>query len=297
MKTLKRFSGTFTALVTPFQKDGSIDFGALGALVDRQIEAKIEGLIVIGTTGESPTLSHTEKNEIIRFVVERAKGKTLVVAGTGTNDTASTLEYSREAAALGVDAILLVNPYYNKPTQEGLYRHFKAVADAVNVPQILYNIQGRTGVNLQTDTLVRLAAHPNIVAVKEASGDLSQMMEVIQRAPADFTVLSGDDNLTFPLIALGGHGVISVLSNLVPKELKQMVDTALQGKFEEARAMHYALMPLMKACFIETNPIPVKTALAMKGLIGEIFRLPLCEMGEANRTKWQEILKQSSFLS
>lgn len=289
--------GTFTALVTPFTASGAIDYGALERLVQAQIDAGIEGVVILGTTGESPTITAAEQAEILRFVVRQCAGRTLVIAGTGSNSTEHCIECSRQAAVAGVDALLIVNPYYNKPTQEGLLRHFSAVAGAVDLPQILYNIRGRTGVNIDTPTLLQLAGHHNIIGVKEASGDLPQMMEVLADAPAGFAVLSGDDNLTFPLLMLGGHGVISVLSNLVPAAVKEMVDAALRGDLAAAKAQHFHLLPLMRACFLETNPIPVKTALALQGTVQEIFRLPMCPMSEVNRKKLHSIMHQYHLLS
>lgn len=277
------FKGTYTALITPFTEDHSVDFDALTTLVNAQLDAGIDGLIVLGTTGESPTISGDERRAIVQKVVELAKGKTQIVVGTGTNSTQSTVEESLHAQEDGADALLVVNPYYNKPTQCGLFEHFHTVAQAVEIPVILYNIAGRTGVNLSTPMLQKLAEHKNVCCVKEASGDLAQMMDVIHGTDDDFTVLSGDDVLTFPLICLGGHGVISVLSNLLPNEVKAMVDAALEGETETAKKLHYELLPLMHGCFTETNPIPIKTALAMKGVCQEVFRLPLCTMQPENR--------------
>jgi 4-hydroxy-tetrahydrodipicolinate synthase len=274
----------------------SIDYDALGNLVEEQISAGIDGLVVLGTTGECPTVTHTEHNEVIRFVIKVAAGRTTIIAGTGSNDTNECIGYSERAAADGADALLLVNPYYNRPTQEGLYQHFWKIAEAVDIPQILYNISGRTGVNIQTDTLVRLAQHERIIGVKEASGDLNQIMEVITQTPDDFIVLSGDDNLTFPLICLGGHGVVSVLSNIMPAEIKAMVDAARLGDVSAARQLHYRLLPLMQGCFTETNPIPIKTALALQGKMQEVFRLPMCPMQSENREKWQTLLQSNNLI-
>lgn len=285
-----RFSGSYTAIVTPFTADDRIDYDAVEKLLSEQVEAGITGIVVCGTTGESPTVRGEERRELLKFVIRNVKGQSLVVVATGTNSTKDTVEDSKQAAEDGADALILVNPYYNKPTQEGLYRHFLAIADSVQIPQILYNIAGRTGVNLATDTVVRLAAHKNIVGVKEASGDINQIMDVIARVPEDFAVLSGDDSMTYPLLALGGHGVISVLSNLIPAELTRMVNAGLKGDLAAARALHEQWLALMRACFIETNPIPVKTALALMGKIGERFRLPLCEMAPANRDKLKKAL-------
>jgi 4-hydroxy-tetrahydrodipicolinate synthase len=291
-----RFAGTYTALVTPFQDDESVDTGALRALLEEQIEAGVDAVVMLGTTGEAPTISGAEARHILAIAVEAGKGRLKVIAGVGCNDTKSTEKRAREARDLGVDALLVVSPYYNKPTQEGLFRHFSLIADSVDLPQIVYNIRGRTAVNVETSTLVRLAQHPRIVGVKEASGDIPQMMDVISRVPADFAVLSGDDALTLPLLALGGHGVISVLSNLVPKEVKQLVELGLWGEINLARALHYELLPLMQGCFLETNPIPIKTALAIQGKVEEVFRLPMCPMQQQNRKNWKALLFEHGLL-
>ncbi len=287
------FKGAITAIVTPFKQDGSLDKDSLINLVEFQVRNNIDGIVPCGTTGESPTLEHEECNEVIKIVVDSSKGKVPVIAGTGANSTKKAIKLTKEAKELGADASLQVCPYYNKPTQEGLYRHFSAIAHAVDIPIIIYNIQSRTAINLETSTLTKLAKeHSNIVGVKEASGNLSQMMDVIKELPKDFTVLSGDDNLTLPLMALGGKGVISVASNIVPKEMHELTEHALNKRFEEARKIHYNLLPLFKGIFIETNPIPIKAALAMKGMIKEIYRLPLCEMKAENKEKLWNILKE-----
>lgn len=290
------FRGTYTALITPFATDGSVDYDALERLIGQQVAAGIEGLIILGTTGESPTISHEESQEILQRSVQAANGQLQIVAGVGSNSTEKTVAAAKEAAAIGVDGLLVVNPYYNKPSQEGLYQHFKASAEATDVPVILYNIAGRTGVNLSTDTLLRLVDLPTIVAVKEASGDLGQMMDVIDQTPDNFAVLSGDDNMTYPLITVGGHGVISVISNLLPAKTKEMVDAALAGDYDRARALHYELLPVMRACFMETNPLPIKTALALRGDVQEEFRLPLCKMEAGNKEKLRAILSEHSLI-
>ena len=277
------YEGVFTALVTPFTEEGKIDEQALRRLVDFQIEEGIDGLVPVGTTGESPTLGAEETEAVIRITVEQARGRVPVIAGAGSNSTDKAIHLTAAAKKLGAAASLQVAPYYNKPTAEGFYRHFTAIADAVNLPMVVYNIPGRTGKNIENSTMLRLAGHRNIVAVKEASGDVSQMMNLIAQKPAAFAVLSGDDNLAFPLIALGGKGVISVASNLVPGRMKEMVSAALQGMWDKARELHYKLLPLFKAIFIETNPIPIKAALAMKGLMKEVYRLPMCPLAEENR--------------
>lgn len=281
------FRGVYTALITPFTEHGTVDYAALQRIVEAQIEAGIDGLVPCGTTGESPCLSHEEHDRVIAQTIKFAAGRVPVIAGTGSNSTTEAIRLSQHAEDAGVDAVLLVNPYYNKPTQKGLYHHFRAVADSVTVPCVLYNIKGRTGVNLETDTLVALEKEcPNIKAVKEASGDLEQMKEVIRRTPDDFAVLSGDDNLALALIREGGDGVISVASNLFPREMVAMVHAALEGDNEKAAFYENLLSPFFKACFIETNPIPIKTAMAHYGYCQEIFRLPMCtlESDEHRRT-------------
>lgn len=286
------WQGTYTALVTPFGADGSVDEGALARLVDRQLDSGVEGIVPCGTTGESVTQSSEEQLRVMEVVRDRASGKALVIAGVGGNDTRKVTAQSRAAASLGVDAILSVVPYYNKPTQEGLYRHFSEVADAVDVPVILYNVPGRTSANLAPDTVIRLAEHGNIRGVKEASGNLVQVMEILSRRPEGFRVLSGEDNLTLAIVALGGDGVISVVSNEVPRPMSDMVRKALTGDLAGARELHYRLLGLMNVNFIETNPIPVKAALAMMGLIEERYRLPLVPMSADNRARLREQLKR-----
>ncbi len=291
------FEGTFTALVTPFTQDGKrIDEKALRRLVDFQIEKGVNGLVPTGTTGESPTLSHEETLEVIRIVVDQAKGRIPVIAGTGSNWTEKTIHLTREAKELGADASLQVAPYYNRPTPEGFLRHFTAIADAVDLPMIIYNIPGRTGQNIPNPTMLELARHRNIVGVKEASGSIPQMMELIAARPAGFSVLSGDDNLVLPLMALGGNGVVSVASNIAPERMVEFVQAALKGDYAKARRMHYELLPLFKGIFLETNPIPIKAALAMKGMLQESYRLPMCPMGEANRKALAAILKDLRLL-
>jgi len=290
------YEGVFTALVTPFTEEGKIDEQALRRLVDFQIEEGIDGLVPVGTTGESPTLGAEETDAVIRITVEQARGRVPVIAGAGSNSTDKAIHLAAAAKKLGATASLQVAPYYNKPTAEGFYRHFTAIADAVDLPMVVYNIPGRTGKNIENSTMLRLAGHRNIVAVKEASGDVSQMMNLISQKPAAFAVLSGDDNLAFPLIALGGKGVISVASNLVPGRMKEMVSAALQGKWDKARELHYRLLPLFKAIFIETNPIPIKAALAMKGLMKEVYRLPMCPLAEENRKTLAGVLRELKIL-
>ena len=260
--------------------------------VNFQIGNSISGLVPLGTTGESPTISDDERETVIRTVVAAAAGRVPVIVGTGTNSTKHSIELSRQAAALGADAVLVVSPYYNKPTQEGLYRHFKAIAESIRLPVVVYNIQGRTGVNIETATLQRMALVKNIIAVKEASGNVSQMMDVLDQLPGSFSVVSGDDNLTLPLMSLGGRGVISVVSNLVPGKVSAMCAAALKGDFAAARRLHFEMLPLFKAAFIETNPIPIKAAMGMAGLPAGPVRMPLCEMQPANLEKLRAVVKK-----
>ncbi len=287
------FQGAITAIVTPFRKDESLDLAALRNLVEFQIKNKIDGIVPCGTTGESPTLEHDEHKIVVQTVIDTANGRTKVIAGAGSNSTKHAVELTEMAADLGADATLHVSPYYNKPTQEGLFRHFSAVAKAADIPVILYNIKGRTAVNIETSTLARLAReHSNIIAVKEASGDINQMQDVLKTLPKSFDVLSGDDNMTYPLMKMGGRGVISVAGNIIPGEIKKLTDYCLAKDFSKAEELHNRLMPLFKGIFIETNPIPVKAALAMKGMISESYRLPICGMQKENREKLKGILEE-----
>jgi 4-hydroxy-tetrahydrodipicolinate synthase len=279
------WQGTFTALVTPFTADGAVDEQSLARLVDLQIEGGVEGIVGCGTTGESATLSHSEQLRVIQIIKERVDARALIVAGVGGNSTDRVVAQARAASSLGVDGILSVVPYYNKPTQEGLYRHFSELADAVDVPIILYNVPSRTGCNLLPVTVRRLAKHENVRGIKEASGDLSQVMELLGERPKSFSVLSGEDHLAYPVLALGGDGVVSVVSNEVPMLMSRMVREALAGHHAEAREIHFQLLGLMNANFIESNPIPVKAALAMMGLIGEHYRLPMVPIREENRAR------------
>ncbi len=291
-----KLEGVYTALVTPMMEDGRVDEKSLRRLVDFQIEGGVQGLVPVGTTGESPTLDGQECRRVIQIVVEQARDRVPVIGGAGSNSTSEAIHYAKEAKEVGADATLQVTPYYNKPTNDGILAHFRAVADAVDLPLVVYNIAGRTAKNIDTPTMLELAKHRNIVAVKEASGDISQMMDLISRKPADFTVLSGDDNLVFPLMALGGRGVISVASNLVPERMSRFVGAALKGDWDTARRMHYELLPLFKAIFIETNPIPIKAALAMKGMISEVYRLPMCRMTAKNRESLAATLRDLKVL-
>jgi 4-hydroxy-tetrahydrodipicolinate synthase len=285
------FSGSFVAMVTPF-RNGKVDEAKVRELVEMHVASGTDGVIPCGTTGESPTLNHDEHRRLVELVVETASRRITVIAGTGSNATSEAVELTKHAERAGANGALVVSPYYNKPTQEGLYRHFRAVADAVQIPIVVYNIASRTAVNIETATMARLARDcRNIVGVKEASGSLDQMAQVIAACGPDFTVLSGDDNLTLPLMAIGGHGVISVIANIVPKETADMVRAALDGDWKRARELHYKLLPLARAAFLETNPIPIKEAMAMAGMLSAEFRLPMCPMGEANRETLRGILK------
>ncbi|EKD92709.1 MAG: dihydrodipicolinate synthase [uncultured bacterium] len=269
------FRGTFTALITPFTENG-IDENALRQLVDRQIQAGVEGLVPVGTTGESPTLTHEEQKRIFHIVVEEARGRVQVLAGTGSNCTAKTIEMTQAAKALSADGALIVCPYYNKPTPQGLLLHYRKIAEETQFPIVIYNIKGRTGINMNTDTLLQLAENPHIVGVKEASGDAEQIRDVLERVPEDFSVLSGDDGLTVDVLRGGGDGVISVASNILPQEVGDMVRAGLAGNFEEAERLNVYLAPLFRDLFLETNPIPVKTMAALIGLCKPLYRLPLC---------------------
>jgi 4-hydroxy-tetrahydrodipicolinate synthase len=282
------FGGAIVAIVTPF-KNGQVDEEALRRLIEEQINAGTDGITPCGTTGESTTLSHEEHDRVIEITIDAVKKRVPVIAGTGSNSTAETLRLTKHAWEAGADGALLVCPYYNRPTQEGLYQHFKTVAQEVPIPIIVYNIESRTGVNLKPETMARLAKLPNIVGVKEASGSLKQMSDMIRMCGPDFDVLSGDDIFTLALLALGGKGIISVISNCVPGDMAAMVDAFAAGDLDKARALHYRMAPLIDALFIETNPVPVKTALAMMGKIQEEFRLPLWGMMENNR----QILKKT----
>jgi 4-hydroxy-tetrahydrodipicolinate synthase len=271
----KEFVGCGTALVTPFRKDSSLDEEALRRTVRRQIEAGINFLVPCGTTGESPTLSGAEQKRVVEIAVEEARGKVPVMAGAGGNDTAHVIKMAREFEAIGAKGILSVSPYYNKPTQEGLFQHFKAIAGAVKVPVVLYNIPGRTGVNIEPPTMKRLAEIDNIAGVKEASGNISQMATILDSVPDRFLVLSGDDGITLPLMALGGRGLVSVASNEIPGEMASIVRLALANDFAAAREIHRRYFPLMDVNFVETNPMPVKAGMALMGLIEPVFRLPM----------------------
>jgi 4-hydroxy-tetrahydrodipicolinate synthase len=277
--------------VTPFKKTGEVDEEKLRELVNWHIEEGTDAIVPCGTTGESVTMTHQEQERVIQVVLEEARKRVPVIAGTGTNNTAASIEMSKKARAMGADGVLIVCPYYNKPTQEGIARHFKAIAQEAKVPVVVYNVPGRTGTNIAAETVVRLAHEPNIVAVKEASGNIVQMMQILKDRPSHFKVLSGDDVFTLPLMALGGHGCISVIANETPRLFSQLVHHCRDKKFDEALEIHNKLLALMNLNFIESNPIPVKTALEMMGKMKAYFRLPLCEMGEANKEKLRMALK------
>ncbi len=285
------FRGTFTALVTPF-RDGGVDVSALEDLIEKQIAAGITGIVAIGTTGESPTLSHEEREQVIRVAVAKTNKRSLVLAGTGSNSTEHAIGDTKLAEKLGVDAALLVAPYYNKPSQEGLFRHFKSIADATSLPIMLYNIPGRCGVDIISDTVARLAKEcRNIVSIKEASGSVERVNELRQRLPDAFTILSGDDSLTLPFMAVGAVGVVSVASNLFPSEVCGLVRACDSGDLKSAEKLHRKLLPLFKDLFIEPNPVPVKTALGWRGAMSPEVRLPLCEMSEANQARLRQTLE------
>jgi 4-hydroxy-tetrahydrodipicolinate synthase len=291
----RRFTGVGTALVTPFTRSGDLDEAAVRRLARRQIDAGVHFLCPCGTTGENPTLTDAERFRIIEIVVEEAKDVP-VLAGAGGYDTRELIHTAGEMAHRGVSGFLSVTPYYNKPTQEGLYQHYRAFAESTLLPIVVYNVPGRTGVNVEPSTLARLAQIPNIVGVKEASGNVSQMCEVVRAVPADFLVLSGDDALTLPLMAIGGHGIISVAGNEIPAEMVQMVEAAERNDFAAARAVHARILPLMSVNFVESNPQPVKFAMAAMGLIEETFRLPMVSPAAASKEKIGSVLKELGLL-
>ena len=284
------FKGTFTAVVTPF-RNGTVDFSALEKLIEAQIAAGITGIVAVGTTAESPTLTHDEKHEIIERTIKIAKGRCQVIAGAGTNSTGDSIEAAKFAEKAGADGALLVAPYYNKPSQEGLFRHFKAIAEATKLPVMLYNIPGRCGVDIAADTVLRLAQScPTIVSIKEASGSVDRVAELRRRLPEKFTILSGDDGLTLPFMSVGAAGVVSVASNLFPSELCSLVRACEAGDFKSAENLHRRMGAIFKDLFIEPNPVPAKTALAWRGAISFEVRLPLCEMTDANQARLRKTL-------
>jgi len=289
--------GCATALVTPFTADGAIDEDALTRLIEYQLSGRVKLLVPCGTTGESATMTEEEDQRVIKHAIELARGRARVIAGTGSNSTATAVDNSKIAEDLGADAVLVVAPYYNKPTQQGLYAHFRAVAEGVDLPIVIYNVPGRTSCNISADTTLRLARDcENIAAVKEASGNMSQIMEILRDRPDGFRVLSGDDALTFPMIALGADGLISVASNEAPELMARMVELALDEKWDEARELHYRLLPLMEVNFIESSPGPVKAGLAMMNLIGENYRLPLVPIQEKSRAQLRVVLAELGLL-
>lgn len=297
MSTQTKFRGTATAIITPFKKDGSIDEAALRRFVDFQIKGGVEGLVPLGTTGEYSTLSMKEQQRVIEIVIDQANGRVKIFAGAGSNNTAEVIEKTRFAKQAGADAALIVGPYYNKPTQNGYFQHFKAVADAVDIPIIVYNVPGRTSGNIEATTLLRMAEEiPNVTMVKEASGNIAQVMEIARNKPKNFSLLSGDDALAYSIIALGGDGCISVVSNEVPKEYSNLMRLCLKGKWTKALQLQYRLLPLMNINFVESSPIPVKTALAMMGMIEEAFRLPMVPITEPSRVKLKRALEDLKLL-
>lgn len=286
------FTGCGTALVTPFTRDGSLDEAGVSRLAKRQIDAGIHFLVPCGTTGEVPTLTDDEQVRVVELVVREARGRVPVLAGAGGYNTHEVIEAGRRMRSAGADGILSVTPYYNKPTPEGLFQHYKAIAEGVGLPIVVYNVPGRTGCNVDPATLTRLATIPNVVGVKEASGNVTQMCEICAAVPADFIVLSGDDALTLPLMAIGGRGIVSVASNEIPAEMSRMVELAERGDFAAARAEHQRLLPLMQINFVESNPIPVKSAMASLGLLEEIYRLPMVPPRPASKQKIEAVLHE-----
>jgi 4-hydroxy-tetrahydrodipicolinate synthase len=290
------FTGCGTALVTPFNRDLTLDEPTLRRLIRRQIDAGIHFLVPCGTTGESPTLTHAEHLRVVEICLEEAQGKTPVLAGAGGYNTAEVIALAQELERLGVQGILSVTPYYNKPTAEGVYQHYQAIAASVRLPVIVYNVPGRTNVNVAADTLVRLAEMDNIVGVKEASGAISQIVSILNRVPENFVVLSGDDAITLPLMALGGRGIISVASNVIPSEMARLAELCLADDFAAARTLHRTLLPLMEINFIETNPIPVKASMGLMGLLEPVFRLPLVPPAPENLEKIRTLLKSRGMI-
>ncbi|MBM3811851.1 MAG: 4-hydroxy-tetrahydrodipicolinate synthase [Acidimicrobiia bacterium] len=290
------FIGCGTALVTPFTTSGALDEATLRKLVRRQIDAGINFLVPCGTTGESPTLSHAEHLRVVEITLEEAKGKIPVLAGAGGYNTREVADLAKELEAMGADGILSVTPYYNKPTQEGLFQHYKAIATAIRIPIIVYSVQGRTGINVLPETLARLATIDGIIGVKEASGNIAQMADVVHQVPDNFAVLSGDDSITIALMALGGKGVISVVSNEAPAEMTQLAAHCLKGDFAAARAIQKRLLPLMNVNFVESNPIPVKAAMARMGLLEPAWRLPLVPPSAQSKSKIEKVLSELNLL-
>ncbi len=293
----KNFRGTTVALITPFDKNGKIDEPRLKNLVDWQVEKGTDVILACGTTGESATMSHDEHHHVMDIIITQVNGRVPVLCGAGSNATAEAVDLTKYAEKAGADAILSVGPYYNKPTQEGFYQHFKAIAESTHLPIVLYNVPGRTGSNISSETTLRLSKILNIIGVKEASGNMSQIMDILRRRDDDFLVLSGDDSITLPLMAVGLDGVISVVANEAPSLLHEMVHAAFENNWAKAKELHYKLLPLMEFNFVESNPIPVKTALSLMGLIEDNFRLPLVKMTQANKEKLASILKDLELIT
>jgi len=288
--------GLFTAIVTPFDKRGNLDEEGLRENIEFQIENGVDGIVAVGTTGESATLTEEEHKRVLEISLDQVNDRCLVIGGTGSNNTAEALNYTKHAYDIGLDAVLMITPYYNKPTQEGLYRHYKKIADSIDIPIILYTVPSRTMVNIEVETTKRLSEIPNIVAIKDASGDLNQVSREIMECGGDFSVLSGDDSLNLPIIALGGKGAISVASNIVPKMMSEFIHSALNGDFKRARELHYRLYPLFRVLFIETNPAPVKAAMEMMGMPSGNPRLPLVEVSKESKERIKNVLESLNLL-
>ena len=288
--------GVYTALITPFNEDRSIDLEAMKNIIEFQIKEKINGLLPMGTTGESPTIVQEEQIKIIEMTIKQVAGRVSIIAGSGSNSTEEAIRMTKLVKNCGANYSLQVAPYYNKPSQEGFYRHFMSIADSVDIPLIIYNIPGRTGKNIENTTMLKLAKHPNICAVKEASGNIGQIMELIAEKPDKFDVVSGDDNLLFPIVALGGTGIISVASNLIPGKMVELTEAALKGNMAKAKELHYKLLPFFKAEFIDTNPIPIKYMMYLKNMAKEVYRLPLCELSENHRKEVKSVLEKMGIL-
>ncbi|MCL2793258.1 MAG: 4-hydroxy-tetrahydrodipicolinate synthase [Spirochaetaceae bacterium] len=291
-----KLKGVYTALITPLNDDRSVDFGAMKDLIEFQIKEKITGLLPMGTTGESPTITSDEQIKIIEMVIKQVAGRVPVLAGSGSNNTEEAIKMTKLVKNCGASYSMQVAPYYNKPTQEGFYRHFMAIADAVDIPLMIYNIPGRSGKNIENNTMLRLAKHPNILSVKEASGDINQVMKLIADKPDSFDVLSGDDNLGLPIIALGGVGIVSVASNLIPGKMVELAEAALSGNIAKARELHYKLLPFFIAEFIDSNPIPIKYMMHLKKMTKEVYRLPLCELSDDLKVKVKATLEKMGML-
>lgn len=292
------FRGTAPALVTPFTASDDIDEAAFRRLIDVQIEGGVEGLVVLGTTGENPTITHDERRRLVDLAVEQTSTRVPVIVGTGTNNTDESIAFSREAAQAGADGLLVVGPYYNKPSQDGFYAHVAAIAGATDCPIIVYNVPGRTSFNVKADTMLRLAENiPTVVGVKEASGDLAQISDILAGRPDDLAVYAGDDEMALPLLALGGEGVVSVISNAVPRQFSDMIRAGLRGNLEKARQLHFELLPAMRACFFATNPIPIKTVLAAQGLMEGHLRLPLTPLDERSAVRQRVVAAFDKFMN